>query len=46
MGVATVVSQNSTGIEVVELIGVSFSHRVPDVAFVPAILSFVFPKSG
>src|SRR5215471_20517783 len=41
-----VVPENSTGIEIVELIGVGFSRHVPDVAFVPAILSFVFPKSG
>jgi len=40
------VPENSTGIEIVELISVGFSRHVPDVAFVPAILSFVFPKSG
>ena len=39
-------SRKSTGIEIVELIGVGFSRHVPDVAFVPAILSAVFPKSG
>jgi hypothetical protein len=38
-----VVPENSTGIEIVELIGVGFSRHVPDVAFVAAILSFVFP---
>ena len=40
------VPENSTGIEIVELISVGFSRHVPDVAFVPAILSYVFPKSG
>jgi hypothetical protein len=41
-----VVPENSTSIEIVELIGVGFSRHVSDVAFVPAILLFVFPKSG
>jgi hypothetical protein len=40
------VPENSTYIEIVELIGVGLSLHVPDVAFVPAILSFVFPRLG
>src|SRR5262245_26000065 len=42
----SVVPANSTGIEIVEPIGVGVSRQVPGVAFVPAILSFVFPNSG
>jgi len=41
-----VVPENSMGIEIIALVGVGFTGHVRDLAFIPAILSRVLPKSG